>query len=258
MKKVQFALLIFILLLTISSCSAIKSVLKAEKDKNPVKSKFIAVDTPANVINASPDNHAGQESAIIVSVPSNDEIYINGERFAMESVSEKLDSLFKKDSSERQMIYLNGSFSNEYGSIVRTLDLVRKTNPDNIGLFVRPSAKTDAPFNILKIKVPPEPKMEDGDKKPNPYALVINMGKDDKIKLNGEDTNDEGIKSKLGQIFKERESKGIFREGTNEIEKTVTIKSVRSNNYGEVVKIIDVVTGTGASVVYLQVDDLDM
>ena len=47
-----------------------------------------------------------------------------------------------------------------------------------------------------------------------------------------------------------------FREGTNEVEKTVFIKAPKNINYGSVVKVIDAVKQAGADPVGLQIDEL--
>ncbi len=60
----------------------------------------------------------------------------------------------------------------------------------------------------------------------------------------------------LSQIFKDRENNGVVREGTNEVEKTVFIKSPRSVRYGDVVSVIDAVKQAGAQPIGLQIDDL--
>ncbi len=62
--------------------------------------------------------------------------------------------------------------------------------------------------------------------------------------------------TQLSEIFKERDTNGVFREGTNEVEKTVFIKSPRSVKYGDVVKVIDAVKLAGAQPIGLQIDDL--
>ena len=62
--------------------------------------------------------------------------------------------------------------------------------------------------------------------------------------------------ARLQEIFKQRENNGVFRENSNEIEKTIFIKSPKSLRYGDVVKVIDAAKGAGASPIGLQVDDL--
>lgn len=115
----------------------------------------------------------------------------------------------------------------------------------------------------FEAKVPAEPKPEDQQviPKPNPLTLVVAVNKaDKKVTLNneaaGDVTNTGDLTSRLSAIFKEREAGGVFREGTNEVEKTVFIKSPRSVKYGEVVKVIDAVKLAGAQPIGLQIDDL--
>lgn len=114
----------------------------------------------------------------------------------------------------------------------------------------------------FEAKVPAEPKPEDQTvAKPNPLTLVIGINKSDNVvTLNNEPTGDltdpEPLFNKLSQIFKDRENNGVFREGTNEVEKTVFIKSPRSVRYGSVVKVIDSAKRAGAQPIGLQIDDL--
>lgn len=112
----------------------------------------------------------------------------------------------------------------------------------------------------FEAKVPAEPKeQENRDVKPNPLSLVVDIDKDGKIRLNKEEMADPGaVGAKLSEVFNERTRNGVFREGstTNEIEKTVFIKAPKSIKYGEVVRVIDAVKGSGASPIGLQIDDL--
>jgi len=116
----------------------------------------------------------------------------------------------------------------------------------------------------FEAKVPAEPKPDEqqADIKPNPLTLVVTVNKSDsKIFLNkekelGDVSDTKPLSDELSRIFKEREANGSFREGTNEVEKTVFIKSPRSVKYGDVVKIIDAVKLAGAQPVGLQIDDL--
>ena len=114
----------------------------------------------------------------------------------------------------------------------------------------------------FEAKVPAEPKDQPNvNVKPNPLTLVIAINKETKaITLNqdtfGDVSDTEKLNNKLRQVFKDREAQGVFREGTNEIEKTVFIKSPKSIRYGDVVKVIDAAKEAGASPIGLQVDDL--
>ena len=114
----------------------------------------------------------------------------------------------------------------------------------------------------FEAKVPAEPKDQQNiDVKPNPLTLVVAINSQTKgITLNNESAGDvtdaSALTGKLTEIFKTRETNGVFREGTNEVEKTIFIKSPTSVRYGDVVKVIDAAKMAGAQPIGLQIDDL--
>lgn len=114
----------------------------------------------------------------------------------------------------------------------------------------------------FEAKVPAEPKNQQNlDVKPNPLTLVVSINPQTKaISLNNESAGDvsdpSALTTKLTDIFKTRDANGVFREGTNEIEKTIFIKSPTSVRYGDVVKVIDAAKMAGAQPIGLQIDDL--
>lgn len=111
-------------------------------------------------------------------------------------------------------------------------------------------------------KVPAEPKNQQQlDVKPNPLTLVVAINRDSRaVTLNNEPTGNvddpEALTNRLRGIFKEREANGVFRENTNEIEKTIFIKAPKSVHYGDVVRVIDAAKTAGADPIGLQIDDL--
>lgn len=113
----------------------------------------------------------------------------------------------------------------------------------------------------FEAKVPAEPKDQPQNVRPNPLTLVVAISRDTKaITLNNEPFGDvsdtDKLTNKLREVFRERETGGVFREGTNQVEKTLFIKSPKSVRYGEVVKVIDAVKVAGAEPIGLQIDDL--
>lgn len=114
----------------------------------------------------------------------------------------------------------------------------------------------------FEAKVPAEPKQQENlQVKPNPLTLVVTINRDTKaVSLNNEPAGDvsdaSALTTKLDEIFKTREANGVFKEGTNEVEKTIFIKSPTSVRYGDVVKVIDAAKVAKASPIGLQIDDL--
>jgi biopolymer transport protein ExbD len=114
----------------------------------------------------------------------------------------------------------------------------------------------------FEAKVPAEPKdLPQVEVKPNPLTLVVAINRENRsISLNNESAGSvddpTALTAQLSEIFKARETNGVFREGTNEVEKTIFIKSPKLAKYGDVVKVIDAAKLAGASPIGLQIDDL--
>jgi biopolymer transport protein ExbD len=114
----------------------------------------------------------------------------------------------------------------------------------------------------FEAKVPAEPKNEQQlDVKPNPLTLVIAINRETRaLSLNNESAGSVDdpteLTAKLTDIFNQRTTNGVFRENSNEVEKTIFIKSPTLVKYGDVVKVIDAAKMAGASPIGLQIDDL--
>lgn len=115
------------------------------------------------------------------------------------------------------------------------------------------------------------PSPPDGrDYPPNADTLVVGINPDRTLKLNGltdMGTLDDASKlaARLVSLFDERTRNRAYRPDMlaridlpdrMRIQKTVFIKAPRSITYGEVARLIDVVKGTGADPVGLQLDNL--
>jgi biopolymer transport protein ExbD len=80
----------------------------------------------------------------------------------------------------------------------------------------------------------------------------------------GSVNNPNALASKLQKTFELRKEQHAYKAGMEtsdkpedeKIEKTLFVKARRELKYGEVVKVIDVVKGSGASPIVLQLDDL--
>jgi biopolymer transport protein ExbD len=114
----------------------------------------------------------------------------------------------------------------------------------------------------FEAKVPAEPKdQQNVEVKPNPLTLVVAINRNNRtVTLNNEPAGSvdepDALINTLKSIFTQREQNDVRREGTNEIEKTIFIKSPTSIKYGDVARVIDAVKEAGAQPIGLQIDDL--
>ncbi len=121
---------------------------------------------------------------------------------------------------------------------------------------VEASTRVDDPY----VYIYPEPKEgNDLPVYPNPLLLVVHLDKNAVLTLNNEkhgSLNDiSPLRNRLKEIFKEREDNGVFREGTNLVEKEVRVMAAGSAKFGDVIKIVDALKEAGASPVGLQIDE---
>jgi len=113
----------------------------------------------------------------------------------------------------------------------------------------------------FKTLIPEQQQNTPADATPSKLTLRVDIMKDSKLQLNGEDfgtlDNTGRLSAQLRTIMEQREQQRVTKFGTDIIEKTVFIKAPESFKYGDVVKVIDAVKGAGASPVGLQVDALE-
>ena len=164
---------------------------------------------------------------------------------------------------DRRIVYFKGDINASFENILQIFEIVRKADIDKIGLVVIGKKNEDDPYQTtsrrFEVKLP-EPKNTNETVRLNPLILIPRLDKDGKVMLNGEDmemiSDTKKLVDTLVKIFKERESNGVFREGTNEIEKAVFLKVSKSVKYGDFIKLVEAVTLAGAQPIGIQFDDI--
>ena len=126
----------------------------------------------------------------------------------------------------------------------------------------------------FKTLVPEKSEEMSAQAKQSPRTLIVAIDKGQKVTLTrGAGQIAEGavedpapIATRLAQEFKERKDQQIWKEGMESraelspderIEKTVFVKAPQNFKYGDVVKVIDAITGAGANPVGLQTEALE-
>jgi len=95
--------------------------------------------------------------------------------------------------------------------------------------------------------------------KPNPLFLLVNLEADGKVSLNNEPSGSIDdllqLQTFLTKIFNDRMNYGVFREGTNEVNKEVFIKVPNTVKLLELKNLARGVRDSGAVPIGLQIDD---
>jgi biopolymer transport protein ExbD len=246
-----------VLLLNASACSTVRlqrAQIAEDKREN----------LPQNMKAAEEDADIAKESSVIISVNDDGGKFLIGKEEVSEAqLTQKIDEKMKDKPPDKRIVYIESAVGVSYRTIVKLLNSIRKADIDKAGLvaFRKNYEKLGAKPGRFEVKLPTEENKDDRQiLKPNPLYLVVSIDKSGALRLNmdsmGDVTNTETLINKLTEIFKDRESNGVFREGTNEVEKTVFIKASQSLKYGDVVKVIDALKQAGTQPVGIQIDDL--
>ncbi len=248
---------ILVLLVTASACSTIRlQRTQFSEDKR--------ANLPQNIKSAEEDADLSKETSCIISVNDDGSTFLIGKEQVFEAqLTQKIVEKMKDKTPDKRIVYIESAVGVSFQTIVKLLNSIRKADIDKAGLvaFRGNYEKLGSMPSRIEVKLPAEENEDDLEIiKPNPLTLIVSIDKSGNLLLNREPTGDvndtENLMDKLTEIFKERENNGVFREGTNEVEKTVFIKASPSLKYGDVVKVTDALKLAGTQPIGMQIDDL--
>ena len=116
--------------------------------------------------------------------------------------------------------------------------------------------------SVFKAKVPSEPTTDPG-VVPDPRTLVVVVGADASLSLNGETElgtigDPARMIERLRAVFALRRANSeLSSSGDGSIQRTVFVKAPSALHYGSVARVVDAVKLSGADPIALQIDGLD-
>ena len=244
----------------------------------------VKVDLPRDFRNAVPDRAVLTESAIVIAVPNENELYLNGRHVEQKSLGREIERLIRGKIAGGEIAYFACGASIPYRVVIEIFNVVREQDIGKIGLIVESGAKQPAMPMVFPVEVPlPWKAGEDISKlKPNPLTLMAAVSSDGRLTLNhdsgpkrgqlcfasapkGLGTDPLRLQQWLECLFENRTQQHAYAIGmetrtdlplAQRIEKTVFVKGTLSLKYVDVLRVIDAVKGSGAHPVGLQIDDL--
>lgn len=242
------------------------------------KRKNEMVNLPTNIKFAESDYNIEKESSTVLTLTADNKLYIRQVSDSADKAETKENIITKEElprelkrqmevkTPDRRIVYFKCDANASVENVLQIFDIIRKADVDKIGLVV--IGKKDAiddPYQTsplrFEVKLPEPPDKSDAlvNVRPNPLTLVVKLESNGKLSLNNEDmgmiSDTKNLEDKLVEIFKDRENNGVFREGTNEIEKTVFLNADKSSKYGDFIKLVEAVKGGGAEPIEIQMDD---
>ncbi len=255
--------------LFIATAIAVPFLIDGPKRKNEI------VELPANVKSADSDYDLAKETSIVLTLTADNMLYqaqsreVNNRVERTESVVTnqelrgKIERLMKDKTPDKRIVYFKCDVNVSYENVLQVFDPIRKANVDKVGLVVVGQKNPDDPYQVapLRFEVRLQERIDASVvRRPNPLTLVATLETDGSVRLNNEDTgtvtDSKKLETLLNRVFKDRENNGVFREGTNEIEKAVFLKVSRSSKYGDFIKLVEAVKVSGAWPIGIQIDDV--
>jgi biopolymer transport protein ExbD len=257
-------------IMIIAVAIAIPFLIDGPKRKNEI------VSLPVNVKSADHDYDLEKDTSMVVTLTSDNKLYQRQTRdladraerteaiITKEELLEKINRSMEGKTPDKRIVYFKCDVNASYENVLQVFDVIRKADIDKVGLVVVGGKNEDDPYLIapLSLKVYLAGPIDKAVVlKPNPLTLIAILGKDGRLLLNNEDMgtvlDPKKLEDRLRGIFKERENNGVFREGTNEIEKTVFLKVSKSSKYGDFIKLVETVKSAGVDPIGIQIDDVN-
>lgn len=241
--------IIFFVLLTaammVSSCGDANSAAQNAVDGD----KKLSI--PANVRNSEADNDIYRESALLLSVTfgGSETVYKN-KPLDCAQFDDLLNRYVETHAPSDYHAYLKIDSRTDYGRAVDIFKLLRERQIKDVRLVVSPTAETDSPpadgvdesnrrGNVIRVEIPANNAPLRKSKEPGASNLTLEIDKDNRFRLCGENLTAAELLAKLSEVFAYRNKVYWMREGTNVIDQSVRLKAPRSMSFGEVVKTVD-------------------
>ncbi len=256
-------------IMLVATAIAIPFLIDGPKRQNEI------VNLPVNVKYAHQDYDLAKETSMILTLSADNKLYERQSRdlpdrvertetiITKEELPEKIKSSLEGKTPDKRIVYFKCDVNASYENVLQVFDIIRKADVDKVALVVVGEKKEEDPYQIapvmFEVKIP-APIDKAVVLRPNPLTLVAMLDKDGKLLLNNDEmgtvSDHKKLDDKLREVFKDRENNGVFREGTNEVEKTVYIKAPKSSKYGDFIKLVEAVKGSGAEPIGIQIDDV--
>ncbi len=195
-------------------------------------------------------NLTAKGAPIIVSIDAQGRLRLGKTAITRSRLQRKLDADLAGRIPPERIIYIKAGAKVPFSQLVKVLKLGREVKQDTFGLL---AAGQDVTAAVMTKIVLDEPSDRD-DSKPNPLTLVLAFKKIGGLSLNGESHTPLSLTTRLREIFKARADNGVFREGSNEVERTVFLKPSAATTFGAIVQAARLTRDAGAEPIGIQID----
>lgn len=277
LKSLVVALIVVILASV--SCTRIRQLVLPNTQSDQLNEFNYSV--PFGFTNSEQDDLPRSLERFLILLPDSSHIYLTdfaSQPVDLQTLGERVKSYLEGKSEYERAVYLAASSSVDATTLNSVLNELRKREINSVnlltssterrkdpygndGTYEKSMGDIPAPDRVFRVDIRSAAygQIPGYDTKPNPLTLRVQLHPNGALDLNNEAYRDAvELASKLEEVFKARESNGVFRENSDEIEKTVLFQidykgsdSQNSHRYGDLVRVIDALKGAGTSPIVL-------
>jgi biopolymer transport protein TolR len=100
----------------------------------PLLQQGVTVQLPKDMQMPVEDPEITKDTSVVISIPNNSEVYIGKDLYAKELLGEKISRMMEGKTGEKRIVYVKSSVGVDYGTVVDTINVIRKQDIDKIGL----------------------------------------------------------------------------------------------------------------------------
>src|SRR5438309_8643573 len=100
----------------------------------PFLQQGISVAIPREMKNPDEDQAINKESAVIISIPKDNEYYLGKKKVNLDDLKSQVEKALANKKEEDKIVYIKSGVNVNYGEVVKVINAVREKGVDRIGL----------------------------------------------------------------------------------------------------------------------------
>jgi biopolymer transport protein ExbD/biopolymer transport protein TolR len=110
----------------------------------PFLQQGISVAIPREMKNPDEDQLINKESAVIISIPKDNEYYLGKKKVNLDDLKTSVEKALANKKEEDKIVYIKSGVEVSYGEVVKVINAVREKGVDKIGLVADKKKKSGA------------------------------------------------------------------------------------------------------------------
>jgi biopolymer transport protein ExbD/biopolymer transport protein TolR len=100
----------------------------------PFLQQGVSVTLPQNLRNPEEDPAIIKETSVVVAITADGQLYIGKKKIDKEQLKSEIDQKMAAKTEEERIVYIRSDVNVNYGQVVETINLIRDSGIDQIGL----------------------------------------------------------------------------------------------------------------------------